>query len=207
MLYQDFSFVQKAPVSSWRVMSLNMLMLNHHEVATMTKLHAILTGVRSDSHTWNLVFMELWLQEQGLRVTNLGSCVPAEEVIAACQQSRPDLLVVSSVNGHGGIEGRELIRALRRARALDRVQTVIGGKLATRPERENALVEVLLAAGFDRVLIGGDALARFRDWIKERKSNHAHGRSGPSARSFRRGLRRASQGSSADCAITFPDRQ
>lgn len=128
-------------------------------------MNAILTGIRSDSHTWNLVFMELWLREQGLRVTNLGSCVPVEEIVAACQSLRPKLLVVSTVNGHGGIEGQDIAHGLRESGLLDQVHTVIGGKLATRPEREPALVDALLMAGFDQVLINDDALDHLSAWI------------------------------------------
>lgn len=128
-------------------------------------MNAILTGTRSDSHTWNLVFMELWLQEQGLQVTNLGSCVPVEEIVAACQSLRPELLIVSTVNGHGGIEGQDIAHGLRESKLLDQLHTVIGGKLATRPEREPALVKALLTAGFDQVLIDDDALDRLSAWI------------------------------------------
>jgi methylaspartate mutase sigma subunit len=91
----------------------------------------LLTTVSSDSHTWNLVFLQLLLEELGYRVTNLGACVPDAEIIERTRAERPDAVVVSSVNGHGHIDGRRLIRRLRADAdaALAAVPVMIGGKL------------------------------------------------------------------------------
>lgn len=129
---------------------------------------AVLTTTRSDSHTWNLVYMEMWLRERGLKVINLGSCVPASEVAQACR-TRPGMLLVSSINGHGGIEGLDLIREVRAATAGDELLTVIGGKLTTSPEMLPAMTERLLVAGFDAVLTGADALASLDQLLAERR--------------------------------------
>ncbi|MGH8477254.1 MAG: cobalamin B12-binding domain-containing protein [Methylococcales bacterium] len=124
----------------------------------MKTFTAVLTTIRSDSHTWNLVFMHIWLCEHGLIVTNLGSCVPESEVAQHCRLQQPDLLVVSTVNGHGGFEGESLIRTLASSVDLSKTVTVIGGKLATGPEQEITQIERLQRAGFDAVLTGQAAL-------------------------------------------------
>ena len=64
------------------------------------RINVILTGTPSDSHMWNLIFMELFLQENGCHVLNLGPCVPSEQVYETLEKSSFDLVVVSSVNGH-----------------------------------------------------------------------------------------------------------
>ena len=74
---------------------------------------AVIATVPSDSHMWNLVYIELLLKEHGWDVNNLGACTPLELVVDTCLAERPDMLVVSSVNGHGHIGGRKLIGADR----------------------------------------------------------------------------------------------
>lgn len=110
--------------------------------------HIVLTSVSSDSHTWNLVFLQLLLEYMGHKVTNLGACTPDAEVVAACQQSA-DLLVVSTVNGHGHIDGERLIRRVRNEPQLREIPAVIGGKLGTRGIDNAGYAGRLLEAGFD----------------------------------------------------------
>ena len=81
--------------------------------APLRRLDVVLTGLSSDAHTWNLVYLELLLEEMGCRVTNLGACTPDVTIVRACATRRPNLLVVSSLNGHGVQDGVRLIRALR----------------------------------------------------------------------------------------------
>lgn len=109
----------------------------------------VLTSVSSDAHTWNLVYLELVLQELGCRVSNLGACVPDETVVAECAASRPLLIVVSSLNGHGCQDGIRLIGAIRRCPALLATPVVIGGKLEVDGGASPAAR--LLAAGFNAV--------------------------------------------------------
>ncbi|MFF0410659.1 cobalamin B12-binding domain-containing protein [Kitasatospora sp. NPDC004745] len=119
----------------------------------------------SDSHTWNLVFLQLLLEELGHRVTNLGACVPDGLLLAECRRIEPDLIVISSVNGHGHQEGLRVIPALRACPELRTTPTVIGGKLgiagADDPDRERTLLE----AGFDAVFEEGGSVAGFREFV------------------------------------------
>lgn len=114
-------------------------------------LDVIVTGLPSDAHTWNLVYIQLLLEDMGHRVVNLGSCVPHDEVVTACAALQPDLLVVSSVNGHGAHDGRLLIEAVRARRELDGLPAVIGGKLAVTDEGNEQRALELTRAGFDAV--------------------------------------------------------
>ncbi|BAU88404.1 methylaspartate mutase [Streptomyces laurentii] len=49
----------------------------------------LVSSVSSDSHTWNLVFLQLLLEDLGHEVTNIGACVPDELLIAECRRHRP----------------------------------------------------------------------------------------------------------------------
>ena len=111
----------------------------------------LLSTVSSDSHTWNLVFLEMALQEAGFQVTNLGPCVPDDLLLAAALKERPDAIVISSVNGHGCLDGKRVVQKLRVDRQTRSIPVMIGGKLGTRGDSAEAHVQELLEAGFTAV--------------------------------------------------------
>ena len=117
---------------------------------TTGRRRIVLSTVSSDAHTWNLVFLQLLLEEHGYEVTNLGPCVPDEVTLDAVRDTDPDLLVISTVNGHGHLDGARLARKLRADPQLSRVPAVIGGKLGIHgPDGTEA--RELTEAGFDAV--------------------------------------------------------
>lgn len=128
-------------------------------------LHAVVTTVASDAHTWNLVYLELLLEEWGHRVTNLGPCVPDDLLVSECVRLRPDLIVVSSVNGHGARDGARAITALRSNPGLAATPVVIGGKLGISGAGDASPAAILLEAGFDAVFEDGQGAAPFRTFL------------------------------------------
>jgi len=116
-------------------------------------LHVLLTTVSSDSHTWNLVYLQLLLEELGCQVTNLGACVPDALLIDEVRRIRPDAVVCSTVNGHGHIDGARMIRWLRADPdpAVATIPVIIGGKLGIAGDRDPELLAELLEAGFTTV--------------------------------------------------------
>lgn len=130
----------------------------------------VVTSVSSDAHTWNLVYLQLILEELGCRVTNLGACVPDETVVAECAARRPQLIVVSSLNGHGCQDGIRLIGAIRRCPALLGIPVVIGGKL----DVDGGAIPAarLLAAGFDAVYGDDGQMAAFQSLVRVIAADH-----------------------------------
>ena len=95
---------------------------------------------------------------------NLGPCVPDELLLAECVRRGPVLVVISSVNGHGGHDGAHLIRQLRSCEAIAGLPVVIGGKLGISDERGAQHTAELIAAGFDAVFEdNATAVAGLRD--------------------------------------------
>ncbi|AYF31959.1 hypothetical protein CSH63_31855 [Micromonospora tulbaghiae] len=115
----------------------------------------VVTGLASDSHTWNLVYLQLLIEELGYEVVNLGPCVPDDLLAEECRRIDPAMVVMSSVNGHGHTDALRVIRRLRGCPELSATPTVIGGKLSVSPERADALAADLRAAGFDAVFADG----------------------------------------------------
>ncbi|MFE9122836.1 cobalamin B12-binding domain-containing protein [Streptomyces sp. NPDC007172] len=131
-------------------------------------LDIVVSTMASDAHTWNLVFLQLLLEEHGHRVTNLGACVPDESIVEQCRRTRPDLIVLSSVNGHGALDGRRVIAQLRATPELSTTPTVIGGKLGITDEADAQAGRTLREAGFDEVFTGIGAIERFTAYLAER---------------------------------------
>jgi methylaspartate mutase sigma subunit len=127
---------------------------------------AVIATVPSDSHMWNLVYIELVLRENGWDVNNLGACTPTELVVETCLAQRPDMLVVSTVNGHGHIGGRKLIGQLRSQPELEYLPVVIGGKLGTLGSENSVFVEPLIAAGYSVVFMESEGLEAFSRFIE-----------------------------------------
>jgi methylaspartate mutase sigma subunit len=112
---------------------------------------AVVSTLSSDAHTWNLVYLQLLIEEHGFRVANLGPCVPEDMLVARCCELRPQLVVISSVNGHGHQDGLRAIARLRARPELAGVPVVIGGKLGVSAVGRSDRAEALLAAGYDAV--------------------------------------------------------
>ncbi|MER5311282.1 cobalamin-dependent protein [Streptomyces sp. NPDC002773] len=127
--------------------------------------HVLVSSVSSDSHTWNLVFLQLLLEERGHEVTNIGACVPDQLLIDECLRVRPDLVVISSVNGHGALDGARAVRRLRDHPDLRDIRVVIGGKLGVRGAEAGTYGPELLAAGYDAVFEDAAGVARFRRYL------------------------------------------
>ncbi|WP_343675301.1 cobalamin-dependent protein [Chitinophaga sp.] len=115
---------------------------------------AVLTTIPSDSHNWNLLFISLFLEEQGFSVINLGPSVPYDVVLDTCNQYHPDLLVVSTINGHGYIEGRELIMRVRDMDIMKDKPVFIGGKLSTDENMSSLYVLELEEGGYTKAYTG-----------------------------------------------------
>jgi methylaspartate mutase sigma subunit len=134
----------------------------------MPGLSVLVTSVSSDSHTWNLVYLQLALEELGYQVRNLGACVPDDLVVAECLRGRHDLVVVSTVNGHGSIDGARLIRRIRACPELANTPVVIGGKLGIDGPGGQRRRDELTAAGFDAVFEEGTGMAALQTFAEQR---------------------------------------
>jgi methylaspartate mutase sigma subunit len=127
---------------------------------------ALLTTVPSDSHSWNLVFMEFLLSDLGYKVENLGPNTPMGDVIARLNRNSCAMVVVSTVNGHGYLEGAELAKRIRNeTNHVDGLY--IGGKICTENDAQtiDQHSETLRAAGFDEVF--DDSVANSFDAFQE----------------------------------------
>lgn len=126
----------------------------------------LLATVKSDSHTWNLIYIQLLLEELGFNVLNLGPCVSPRDTIQAIKDNKPLFVVISSVNGHGWVEGESLYQ-LAASELMDSCpEFLIGGKLSVRESDEKEIVERLSEIGYSGVFVGKDSIKRFVQYIE-----------------------------------------
>jgi methylaspartate mutase sigma subunit len=128
--------------------------------------HAVLTTLRSDAHSWNLVVLERYLVEQRFSVRNLRVCVPPQAILQACLRERPALLVVSTLNGHGFVDGLRLIELVREHGELRDMRAVVGGLLGCEAARAGEHAARLVAAGFDEAFPDGTTLQEFGRYLE-----------------------------------------
>lgn len=141
-------------------------MIGHLEEGPVgSALDIVVSGTSSDSHTWNLLYLQLFLADLGHRVVNLGACVPDDLLTGECCRRRPDLVVLSTVNGHGFTDGARVIGRLRHRPELAGTAVVIGGKLGTGSQDNAGAVRDLLAAGFDAVFDRPDDMDSFERYL------------------------------------------
>lgn len=126
----------------------------------------VLSSISSDSHTWNLIFMQLYLEKLGCEVINLGACCEDERVMAAIHHHEPDFVVISSVNGHAHIDGARLIQKLRADDVLKDIPVIIGGKLGVSGKNNKQYVNYLADAGFDAVFDDSGDILNFENYVK-----------------------------------------
>ncbi|MEV6874249.1 cobalamin-dependent protein [Amycolatopsis sp. NPDC051128] len=127
----------------------------------------VVTSVSSDAHTWNLVHLQLVLEELGHQVVNLGACVPDDLVVSECLRTRPALVVVSSVNGHGYRDGLRLIGRIRANPDLARTPVVIGGKLGINGSDGRDRAGSLRSSGFDAVFERATGMDSFISFVTQ----------------------------------------
>lgn len=111
----------------------------------------VVSGLASDAHTWNLVYLQLVIEELGYHVVNLGPCVPDDVLVEECRRLDPVLVAIGSVNGHGCTDGLRVITRLRGCPELAATAVVIGGKLTVCDDDPRPHAQALTAAGFDAV--------------------------------------------------------
>ncbi|MDT4987526.1 MAG: methylaspartate mutase sigma subunit [Micromonosporaceae bacterium] len=137
-----------------------------HTAVPAAGLDVIVSSLSSDAHTWNLVYLQLLLEELGCRVVNLGACASDETIVGECLARGPDLVVISSLNGHGYADGMRLIGTLRAQAALMTTPVVVGGKLDVVGGRDGGNAARLLAAGFNAVFEDTGELRQFRSFVR-----------------------------------------
>lgn len=135
----------------------------------MTRPAAVLAGPPADAHTWNLIYLEMLLEENGYSVTNLGPNVHHDTLFETLSYASHDLVVISCLNGSIKQEGLALMQK-RTTHGIGEELFVIGGVL----HEEEDTPEVrqhLQQAGFTDVFINEPDATRFTRFLTSFKAH------------------------------------
>jgi methylaspartate mutase sigma subunit len=131
----------------------------------MMRQKVILSSISSDSHVWNLIYLQLVLESLNFDVINMGPSVCVADLAIACHRYQPSYLVISSVNGHGYLKGIEIIRTVRTMNLLKNMKVVIGGKLGVNGIITKDQIDHLYHEGYDGVFVNDSAIDDFKDYM------------------------------------------
>lgn len=92
------------------------------------KLKLVLGVIGSDVHAVGNKILENILVEEGFKVTNIGVLSSQEDFINAAIETAADLIVVSSLYGHGEIDCRGMREKCIEA-GIDDIPLYVGGNL------------------------------------------------------------------------------
>ena len=116
----------------------------------MGKVTMVMGVIGADVHAVGNKILEYAFTEAGINVINLGVMVSQEEYIAAAIETNADLILVSSLYGHGEIDCRGLREKCEEA-GLKNIPLYVGGNLVVGKTNFADVKKRFIEMGFSRV--------------------------------------------------------
>lgn len=110
----------------------------------------VLGVIGADVHAVGIRILDYAFTQAGFKVVNIGVLATQEEFIHAAIETNADVLLVSSLYGHGEIDCRGL-REKCQETGIGDILMYVGGNLVCGKQDFESVKERFLAMGFDRV--------------------------------------------------------
>jgi len=120
----------------------------------MGKVTLVMGVIGADVHAVGNKILEYAFNQAGINVINLGVMVSQEEYIAAAIETKADIIVVSSLYGHGEIDCRGFREKCDEA-GLKGIPLYVGGNLVVGKTNFEEVEKRFLDMGFSRVYAPG----------------------------------------------------
>ena len=120
----------------------------------MDKVTLVMGVIGADVHAVGNKILEYAFSQAGINVVNLGVMVTQEEYIAAAIETKADIIVVSSLYGHGEIDCRGFREKCDEA-GLKNIPLYVGGNLVVGKTNFEEVEKRFLDMGFSRVYAPG----------------------------------------------------
>jgi len=130
------------------------------------KLKLVLGVIGSDVHAVGNKILENVLIEEGFKVTNIGVLSSQEDFINAAIETAADLIVVSSLYGHGEIDCRGMREKCIEA-GIGEIPLYVGGNLVVGKKDFNEVKKIFEEMGFNRVYSPGTSPQELIDDINK----------------------------------------
>jgi methylaspartate mutase sigma subunit len=126
----------------------------------------VLGVIGSDCHAVGNKILDHVLTEAGYNVINIGVLSPQEDFINAAIETNADLILVSSLYGHGEIDCRGLREKCDEA-GLQGIKLYVGGNIVVGKQNWEDVYNRFIAMGFDRVYPPGTSTETALKDLKE----------------------------------------
>lgn len=132
----------------------------------MEKKTLVLGVIGSDCHAVGNKILDYALSEAGFNVVNIGVLSPQEDFINAAVETNADVIIVSSLYGHGEIDCRGMREKCSEA-GLDNILLYVGGNIVVGKQKWEEVYNRFRKMGFDRVYPPGTSLETTITDLKE----------------------------------------
>jgi len=123
----------------------------------MEKKTLILGVIGSDCHAVGNKILDYALTEAGFNVINIGVLSPQEDFINAAVETNADVIIVSSLYGHGEIDCRGMREKCDEA-GLNGILLFVGGNIVVGKQNWDDVHKRFTAMGFNKVYPPGTTL-------------------------------------------------
>lgn len=133
----------------------------------LNNMKTIVIGViGSDCHAVGNKIIDYALTEAGYNVVNVGVLSPQEDFINAAVETKADMILVSSLYGHGEIDCRGMREKCDEA-GLKGIKLYVGGNIVVGKQNWNDVYRRFKSMGFDRIYPPGTVIEETLKDIKE----------------------------------------
>jgi len=132
----------------------------------MEKKTLILGVIGSDCHAVGNKILDYALTEAGFNVINIGVLSPQEDFINAAVETNADVIIVSSLYGHGEIDCRGMREKCDEA-GLNGILLFVGGNIVVGKQNWDDVYKRFTAMGFNKVYPPGTTLETTIHDLKE----------------------------------------
>ena len=123
----------------------------------MEKKTLVLGVIGADCHAVGNKILEYGLNEAGFNVVNIGVLSPQEDFINAALETNAQVIMVSSLYGHGEIDCRGMREKCQEA-GLKNILLYVGGNIVVGKQNWEEVYGRFKAMGFDRVYPPGTSI-------------------------------------------------
>lgn len=123
----------------------------------MEKKKLVLGVIGSDCHAVGNKILDYALSEAGFDVINIGVLSPQEDFINAAKETNADIIIVSSLYGHGELDCQGMREKCDEA-GLEGILLYVGGNIVVGKQNWQDVHSRFTAMGFDRIYPPGTSV-------------------------------------------------
>ncbi len=123
----------------------------------MSKKTIVLGVIGADCHAVGNKILDYSLSQAGYNVVNIGVLSPQEDFINAAIETNAEVIMVSSLYGHGEIDCRGMREKCDEA-GLEGIKLYVGGNIVVGKQDFNEVKKRFIQMGFDRVYPPGTSV-------------------------------------------------